>query len=110
MPITVICIWNSLYWLLRHKAYAGATFSKGRWFAGTGVQYVAGLYTGVKIGNTGRDMKEDFVMWNLQGQFRAASWIHIWARGENLLAQRYEINDGFPMPKATVMAGMNINF
>ena len=55
-------------------------------------------------------MKEDFVMWNLQGQFRAASWIHIWARGENLLAQRYEINDGFPMPKATVMAGMNINF
>lgn len=94
----------------RHKAYAGATFSKGRWFAGTGVQYVAGLYTGVKIGNTGRDMKEDFVMWNLQGQFRAASWIHIWARGENLLAQRYEINDGFPMPKATVMAGMNINF
>ena len=94
----------------RHKAYAGATFSKGRWSAGTGVQYVAGLYTGVKIGNTGRDMKEDFVMWNLQGQFRAASWIHIWARGENLLAQRYEINDGFPMPKATVMAGMNINF
>ena len=55
-------------------------------------------------------MKEDFVMWNLQGQFRAASWIHIWARGENLLAQRYEITDGFPMPKATVMAGMNINF
>ena len=94
----------------RHKAYAGATFSKGRWSAGTGVQYVAGLYTGVKIGNTGRDMKEDFVMWNLQGQFRAASWLRIWARGENLLAQRYEINDGFPMPKATVMAGMNINF
>ena len=67
-------------------------------------------HTGVKIGNTGRDMKEDFVMWNLQGQFRAASWLRIWARGENLLAQRYEINDGFPMPKATVMAGMNINF
>ena len=41
----------------RHKAYAGATFSKGRWSAGTGVQYVAGLYTGVKIGNTGRDRK-----------------------------------------------------
>ena len=30
--------------------------------------------------------------------------------GENLLAQRYEINDGFPMPKATVMGGVNINF
>ena len=31
-------------------------------------------------------------------------------KGENLLAQRYEINAGFPMPKATVMGGVNINF
>jgi len=34
----------------------------------------------------------------------------VFVRGENLLAQRYEINDGFPMPKATVMGGVNINF
>ena len=27
-----------------------------------------------------------------------------------LLAQRGEINAGFPMPKATVMGGVNINF
>ena len=30
--------------------------------------------------------------------------------GENLLAQRYEINAGYPMPRATVMAGINLNF
>ena len=36
-------------------------------------------------------------------------WIDIWVRGENLLAQKYEINAGYPMPRATVMAGFNIN-
>ena len=34
----------------------------------------------------------------------------LWLRGENLLAQRYEINEGYPMPKATVMAGVHVNF
>ena len=34
----------------------------------------------------------------------------VFVKGENLLAQRYEINAGFPMPKATVMGGVNINF
>ena len=32
------------------------------------------------------------------------------SRGEILLAQRYEINAGYPMPRATVMAGINLNF
>jgi len=27
-----------------------------------------------------------------------------------LLAQRYEINAGYPMPKATFMGGINVNF
>ena len=37
-------------------------------------------------------------------------WLDIWARGENLLAQKYEINAGYPMPRAIVMAGINLNF
>ncbi|MCC8063118.1 MAG: TonB-dependent receptor, partial [Rikenellaceae bacterium] len=88
-----------------HKFYAGAAFSKGRWYVSTGVQYVAGLYKSLDPAET-----EDFVLWNLRGSFRASDWLTIWARGENLLAQRYEINAGFPMPSATVMAGVNINF
>ena len=31
-------------------------------------------------------------------------------KGENLTATRYTINEGFPMPKATVMAGMDFTF
>lgn len=92
------------------KLYAGASFTKGRWSLSTGVQYVAGLYTEVQVNGRGKFTQEDFVLWNIRGQFRVAKWLDIWARGENLLAQKYEINAGYPMPRATVMAGMNINF
>lgn len=88
-----------------HKLYAGVHYVQGRWTLSTGVQYIAGLYT-----STSPEVKEDFVLWNLRGQFRAARWLDIWARGENLLAQKYEINAGYPMPRATVMAGFNLNF
>lgn len=88
-----------------HKLYAGAAFTRGRWYVSTGVQYVAGLYKSLDPAET-----EDFVLWNVRGSYRASEWLTIWARGENLLAQRYEINAGFPMPRATVMAGVNISF
>lgn len=93
-----------------HKLYAGAMYSEGRWTVSTGVQYVAGLYTSVQTNGRGAETTENFVLWNVRGQFRAAKWLGIWARGENLLAQKYEINSGYPMPRATVMAGINVNF
>lgn len=88
-----------------HKLYAGGNFSKGRWNVSTGVQYIAGLYT-----STAPAVTEDFVLWNLRASFRASNWLNIWVRGENLLAQKYEINAGYPMPRATVMGGFNLNF
>lgn len=89
-----------------HKLYAGANFSHGRWNVSTGVQYVEGLYTSVGE----NENKENFVLWNLRASFRACKWLDIWARGENLLAQKYEINAGYPMPGTTVMAGFNLSF
>lgn len=53
---------------------------------------------------------EDFVLWNLRASFRVTRWLAVWSRGENLLAQQYEINGGYPMPRATVMGGVSINF
>ena len=89
-----------------HKLYVGANLSCGRWNVSSGVQYIAGLYTAVG----GDESKEDFVLWNLSASFRISQWLDIWVRGENLLAQRYEINAGYLMPRATVMAGVNLNF
>lgn len=93
-----------------HKAYAGATYAHKRWFLSTGLQYVGGLYTSVKIQGKGNETTENFLLWNLRASYAATSWLDIWARGENLLAQHYEINAGYPMPRATVMAGVNLKF
>ena len=84
-----------------HKLYVGGNFSKGRWNATTGIQYIAGLYTSVSP-----VMTEEFVLWNATVSFRILDWLSVWVRGENLLAQEYEINAGYPMPRATVIAGI----
>ena len=88
-----------------HKLYGGVNFRKGRWNASTGIQYVKGLYTDLDAAT-----KENFVLWDMQGSFKATNYLSFYVRGENLLAQRYEINAGYPMPKATFMGGVNINF
>ena len=88
-----------------HKLYGGVNFRKGRWSASTGIQYVKGLYTDLDAAT-----KENFVLWDMQGSFKVTNYLSFYVRGENLLAQRYEINAGYPMPKATFMGGVNINF
>ena len=87
-----------------HKLYVGGNFSWGRWDVSTGVQYIAGLYA-----STSPVQKENFVLWNLSGSFRILDWLSVWVRGENLLAQEYEINAGYPMPRATVVGGIRIS-
>ena len=90
-----------------HKLYAGVDFTRDRWGVSTGVQYIKDLYTNV---SKGKEKKESFVLWNLRANYRVCRYADVFVRGENLLAQRYEINDGFPMPKATVMGAVNSNF
>lgn len=88
-----------------HKLYAGTNFTQGRWQVSSGMQYIAGLYT-----QTDPVVTEHFILWHLNASFRASRWLDLWARGENLLAQKYEINAGYPMPRATIMAGVHIRF
>lgn len=88
-----------------HKLYAGADYTSGRWGISTGMQYIKGLYTSVDS-----KQQENFVLWNLRGSYRLCPFANIFVKGENLLAQRYEINAGYPMPKATVMGGVNLSF
>lgn len=88
----------------QHKLYVGADFSKGRWAASTGVQYVNGLYTDLDAGTV-----ENFVLWDLQCSFRILDWLSVYVKGENLLAQEYEILAGYPMPRASVIGGLTVN-
>ena len=89
-----------------HKLYAGVDFTHGRWSASTGVMYIAGLYT--SVGET--VSTEDFVLWNLRAACRICRHVSLYVKGENLLAQRYEIMADYPMPGATFMGGVNVTF
>ena len=88
-----------------HKLYLGADFRRGRWTASTGLQYVGRLYTSVGEAPT----TEDFVLWNVRASYRLCPYARLFVRGENLLAQRYEVMLGYPMPKATFLGGISLN-
>lgn len=88
-----------------HKAYLGADYHRGRWMLAGGLQYIDGLYTQVDP----TEIQENFLLLNVTAAYKALPWLNIWAKGENLLAQKYEINYGYTMPKATFMGGVNIN-
>jgi iron complex outermembrane receptor protein len=88
-----------------NKLWVGGSFANQHWSVSSGIQYIAGLYTSVSP-----EVKENFVLWNIRGQYSVNQYFGVWVKGENLLAQSYEINAGFPMPRATVMCGINLNF
>lgn len=89
----------------KHKLYAGTDYTHGHWSLATGLQYIAGLYTALTP-----QTKTQYLLWNARVTYNLSRSASFFARGENLLAQRYEINAGYPMPRATVMAGFSLNF
>ncbi|MGQ1888830.1 TonB-dependent receptor domain-containing protein [Thermophagus sp. OGC60D27] len=89
----------------RHKVFAEVILSQKKYRISNGIQYINGLYTSVEP-----DQQENFILWNVKADYRLNPLISFFVNGENLLAQEYEINEGYPMPKATFMTGININF
>ena len=89
-----------------YKGMLGVNYRQHRWNVIAGLQYINGLYTA-----TGEnEKKEDFCLLNATINYQLSRPITLWVRGENLLAQKYEINLGYPMPRTTFMAGVNVNF
>lgn len=89
----------------RHKVYLGADYRLGRLGLGTGFQYFANLRTSESGPANGHA-----ALLRLTAKYQIAKWLGAYLTGENLLAQRYEVNAGFPMPRATVMGGVNLAF
>lgn len=89
----------------KHKTYFGAHYLLKALELSAGVQYVGGLYTNVVT-----EKRESFTLLNASVAYHLLPQVKLWVRGENLLAQKYEINEGFTMPRATVMAGLHVSF
>jgi iron complex outermembrane receptor protein len=92
-----------------HKLYAGINYTRNKWNLSTGIQYINSLYSSVKT-NTTEEIKDSFTLWNIRGSYKPVKQLEIFMKGENLLAQKYEINTGYPMPRATVFGGVNLRF
>ena len=93
-----------------YKGYLGARYSACRLEVTAGVQCVHGLWKDTDDNGFGDSEEDTFVLLNAGIAYHLFPQVKLWLRGENLLAQRYEINYGFPMPKATVMGGIHVNF
>ncbi len=89
-----------------YKGFLGANFHQHRWNIIAGLQYINSLYTAVGD----NEKKENFWLLNTTINYTISKNASLWVRGENLLAQEYEINLGFPMPRATFMGGASIHF
>jgi len=88
-----------------HKFHVGIHVQKNRWHVSSGLQYVGNLYK-----SQDSSAKEDFVLWNLKSSYCVNRLLQFWMSGENLLAQKYEVINGYPMPRATVMGGIKLDF
>lgn len=90
----------------KYKGYLGATMKYGDWNAGVGITQVCSLYT--PIGEN--PSAEDFTLLNATVGYTLCDNVRLWIKGDNLLARRYEYIAGMPMPKATFMGGINVQF
>ena len=90
----------------QYKGFLGVNYQRNRWNAVAGLQYINGLYTAVGE----NEQKENFFLVNATVSYALTKGLSLWVRGENLLAQKYEINLGYPMPRATFMGGVNFSF
>jgi outer membrane cobalamin receptor len=89
----------------RHKAFAGIDYTNVKIRVSTGIQYIRDLYTSIQPGQ-----KQTFVLWNFRAGYQLTKSVNPFMSGENLLGQSYEINAGYPMPKATFTLGVHIRF
>ncbi|MBQ0073763.1 MAG: TonB-dependent receptor [Prevotella sp.] len=89
-----------------YKGYIGGNMNYGKWSATLGLQQLSGLFTEV-----GKSEKKTYVtLLNATVNYQLMKQLQLWVKGDNLLARKYEINAGYPMPRATFMAGVRAQF
>lgn len=97
----------------KHKFFADLMYAPRRFTFNVNVQSVFDLYTNVNNNNAAQNKKENYTLLNARAAYRFGAsdkGINLFVKGENLTATRYSINDGYPMPKAIVMGGIDITF
>lgn len=96
----------------RYKGMLRGMFHSRKWSACVELQQICGLYSQYTKNQDGSvtSSKENYTLLNAGVDYRVNEQIGLWVKGENLLAQKYQINYGYPMPRATFMCGVSFRF
>lgn len=86
-----------------HQAFLSVAWRPGRWSLGASGRWVDGLYTAL----IPAAVTERYLLVDARVAFEAAPRLDLFVMGENLTDRPYEIMHGYPMPGATVMAGVS---
>ncbi len=93
----------------KHKFYAGATYAPGHFTFNVAMQSIFGL-----IVSETNMQSEKYSTLNAKAAYHIGATrekgVNLFIKGENLTATRYTINEGFPMPKAIFMGGIDVTF
>lgn len=88
------------------KFYAGVNYTRGKFALAAGLQQIDGLYLTASEDGP----KESYILLNASLTYKVSPVAHLYVKGDNLLAQKYYTYQGFYMPRATFMGGINLNF
>lgn len=88
----------------QNKLFGEISFTPGQWQFSLDAMGVWSL--------NNEESKQSYGLVNARAAYTLAmrTPLTLFVKGENLTAARYQINYGFPMPKATVMAGLELRF
>lgn len=88
----------------KNKLFGEVAFTPGHWEFTLDLLSVWGLNT--------EETQENYALLNARVAYSFAfrKPLTLFVKGDNLTASRYQINYGFPMPRATVMAGVEWKF
>lgn len=88
----------------KNKLFGEISFTPGQWQFSLDAMGVWSL--------NNEETKQSYGLVNARAAYTLAmrTPLTLFVKGENLTAARYQINYGFPMPKATVMAGLELRF
>ena len=93
-----------------HKLYTEAGFARGRLVGDYGRTVRRGALHFGKGQRPGHGEHRGFRAVEPAGVAAREPLPHAVRPGRNLLAQRYEINAGYPMPRATFIGGIRLDF
>lgn len=91
-----------------HKLFIAANYSSGKLLLNGNMQYIGDMYI-----NTATKAKENYVLVNLHASYKIDLMgleSRLFIHGDNITGTAYSVIEGFPMPGATVLAGIDIEF